>query len=236
MYPYEIIDELVPLCPGWHRNAGGKNLLSLVERAVNEYYSDVSWRFKDGSNEGKVPYLLTTNNNFEYTVEAANLSCGELEKTIDGTAYVLVPKVVRRVYVDVSRSITDYQIGLRRYGEEFEENGRWYIQVNVDSEPGSDGTPPVVRFLDNPDTTTNKYLIDIIVGCPKLTAETIPIPIANEFREGIIDFCQGTCQKRENGRGSELLLSFEETWKPRFRRFLQGAVSSRSNKTKVRLC
>lgn len=236
MYPYEIIDEIVPFCPGWHRNAGGKNLLRLVERAVNELYSDVSWRFKDNSNEGKVPYLLTTDNQFEYPIIAANLSCGDLEKTIDGTAYLLVPKVVRRVYMDVSRRLNDYNLGFRKYGEEFEEGGRWYIKINVDSEVGSAGTPPIVRFLDNPGTTTDKYLIDLIVGCPDLTAETIPIPIPKEFAEGVVDFCIGTCQKRENGRGSELLLGFEENWKPRFRRHLAGAASARSNKTNVRIC
>ncbi len=235
MYPYEIIDELVPFCPGWHRNAGHKNLLRLVARAVDEYYSDVSWRFKDGSNEGRVPYLLTTDNNFEYDVAAANLSCGNLEKTIDGTAYLLVAKLVRKVYIDVSNRVTDYNMGIL-YGEEFEENGRYYTDVVVDSEVGSAGTPPIVRFATNPGTTTNRFLIDIIVGCPELTSENIPIPIPSEFAEGIVDYCIGTCQKRENGRGSELLLSFEENWKPRFRRYLMGAATPRRNTTKPRTC
>lgn len=235
MYPYEIIDELVPFCPGWHRNAGNKNLLRLVGKAVEELYSDVSWRFKDGSNEGRVPYLLTTDTVFEYALTAANLSCGELEKTIDGTAYLLVPKTVRRVYIDVTDRLSEYGFN-RRYGSEFEENGKLYVKITVDSEVGSDGTPPIVRFLENPGTTTDKFLIDITVGCPKLTSENIPIPIPDEFSEGIIEYVHGTCQKRENGRGSEMLISFEEVWKPRFRRYLQGAASSRPTTTKPRLC
>jgi hypothetical protein len=236
MYPYEIIDEIVPFCPGWHRNAGGKSLLRLVERAVNGYYSDVSWRFKDNSNEGKVPHLLTTDNVFEYPIIAANLSCGEIEKTIDGVAYLLEPKKVQRVYMDVTRRVTDYRLGLGKYGEEFEESGRWYIKIPVDSEVGSAGTPPIVRFTENPGTSTDKYLIDLQVGCPNLSAETIPIPIPKEFEEGAVDYCIGTCQKRENGRIGELLLGFEEIWKPRFRRYLAGAASLRTNKTNVRLC
>lgn len=236
MYPYEIIDELVPWCPGWHRNAGVKNLLGVVEKAVNAYYSDVSWKFKEGSNEGRVPYLITTDNVFEYTIAAANLSCGDIEKTIDGVAYSLVPKLVKRVYMDISNSVNEYQIGLRQGGDFFEDNGRYYANVVVDTEPGSEGTPPIVRFLSNPDQSTTQYLIDLIVGCPSLSAETIPIPIPNEFREGLIDYCQGYCQKREGGRQSELLALFEEKWKPRFDRFMRCGASSNSTKTKVRVC
>lgn len=231
----EIITELVPHCPGWHRNAGPKNLLSVVGRAVNAYYSEVLWKFADGSNKGLSPYLITQDEVYQYVVSSANLSCGDIEKTINGTSYLLLPDKVQKVYVDSSQVLSS-EYGIRRINPgSFTIGGKTFVEIPVNSEPGSRDTPPIVRFTSNPGAYDDRYLIDVGVKPPELTSEAIPIPVPDQFIEGIIDYVQGYCQKRESGRESELLVLFEQKHKPAFKLWFEGVATQRAEANR-RLC
>lgn len=239
----QIIDKLVPFCPGWHRNAGHKNLLSVVQDAVDALYEDIPWVYRGTDNQGYPPYLITVAGTYRYEIIAANLSCGDMTVTIDGTEYLMQAKRVKRVFVDVTRGVIDYNrqwIG-RPYLADVSILGtrttRWLIaDVNVESLPGAEGVNPSITFLDDPGATTETYFVDVLVGPPELTSESIPIPIPRNFHNAVIDYVQGYCQERENGQSSNYTIRFMNEHKPRFERHFNTAASSRPKETPVRLC
>lgn len=239
----DIIDSVIPFTPGWSRSSGLKNLLKVLEKGLVSLYENIHHVYRGNDNNGFPPYLLTTAGVYEYDIKAANLSCGELDYTLNGTSFVFTARRVTKVFTDVTSGRNDYnhtwvgQPYLYAISPYATKTERLYVaNVTVDSVPGFKGTAPKVIFQEDPGTTTDKYFCEIELGPPSLLSESIELPIPIEFEEALEDFVIGYVQNRESGRESEKFNKFESHWKPKFSNLWGGATNVRPKETLLRTC
>jgi hypothetical protein len=241
-----LIDAVVPFCPGWNRASGKKNLLALAQKGLDELYSQVDsdsliWRGTD--NQGFPPYLLTTATTYRYDINAGNLSCGALTRTIGSASHTFIAERVRKVFVDVTNTRYDYNktwIGkpyLYSLNPYSTKQSRLYVcDVTVNSQPAMGDGPPYVEFMEDPGTETTRYFVEIVIRAPRLTAETIPIAASSRFEGALEDFIIGYVQKRESGRNNDMLTGFYNYWCPEFAGEMRAQASSDPDETLTRIC
>lgn len=238
-----IIDRVLPWCPGWSRSSGKKNLLKLAEQGLDELYAFDHRKmiYRGTDNEGFPPYLITTAGTYDYAVEAANLSCGAITKTISGTTHTFVARKVNKIFVDMTNQSTVYArtyLG-RKY---WNDMNPYTTQVTrllvadefVDSDPGYENTAPVVSFKEDPGTHTERYFIEFFVGPPRLLSENIQMPIMIKYERAIEDFIMGRVQQLESGRENDYLARWENKWIPEFQDDIASASSTEPDRTPPR--
>jgi hypothetical protein len=241
-----LIDRLEPWCSGWNRSTGKKNLLHVVQVAIDKLYSSDTDRFvyRGADNKGFPPYLKTAAGVYTYNVAAESLSCGNIVRTIGGASYTLVAKQVKRIFVDADRVNRDY----------FGYVGNSYPYINhpygvttqrvfvcdiaVTSQPGYEtvNQPPTITFPFDPGTELTKYFCEFTYGAPRLLSEAIPIPIPARFEDDIEEFVVGYCQGKESGRVTEKVQYFNEVVVPKFHDFMASGATIENNETQPRLC
>lgn len=240
-----VIDRIAPWCPGWARSSGKKNLLKIAEQGLDELFNfdHEKMVYRGTDNQGFPPYLITTAGTYDYDVSAANLSCGALTKTVSGTTHTFIARFVKKLFVDVTEMTTVYS---RTYfGKPYwmklnpytTQTTRLFVAEEVvDTEPGYENTVPRVSFKQDPGTHSDRYFIEIVIGPPRLTAETIQMPIPVRFEKAIEEYVIGTVQSRESGRVHDYLTRFEQKWVPEFQRELIGSASTAPDETPPRRC
>lgn len=242
-----LIDRLVPWCPGWNRSSGAKNLLSVVQVAIDKLYSDNGDRFiyRGTDNKGFPPYLITQAGTYRYNIIAANLSCGNITRTINGQSYTFIAKNIRRVFIDVTNTRADYfrsYIGQPYYYSYNSFNARdnriYVADIAVTSMPAFENanTPPYVEFQEDPGAETEKYFVEFTYAPPRLLSESIPLPVPAEYESEIEFFAQGYCQHKENGRMSEAEMYFENVVIPRFHDYMDQGATMNVAETQPRTC
>lgn len=240
-----IIDSVLPWCPGWEIQTGRKNLLKAAQSGLDEYYAvdDEHLIYRGTDNKGFPPYLLTTDETYRYNIEAANLSCGAITKTIGGSTVTMTAKKVVGVFVDVTTRRDDifqtyigrpYQYSLNPYTTSSTRIFRQDIKVN--SDPEFQSGAPYVEFLNNPGTTTEKFFVEFVIGPPVLYSLSIKIPLPRRFEEGLASYIMGYVQKRESGKSNDMLVEFYDYWQPEFHRELRSCASISDDFTPQRRC
>jgi hypothetical protein len=233
-----IIDRVVPWCPGWARSSGHKNLLKVLEQGLDKMFN---WDhdcmiYRGIDNQGFPPYLITVSGTYDYNVEAANLSCGAIIRNIGGTNYTLVARKVNKVFKDITNTSADesmwmgnpYRLNTSPYG--LSNIREWFVDYMVSSQPAYENTPPTVKFQADPGSTTEEFFIEFFIGCPRLTAETIRIPIPQEFEVELETYIIGFVQWRESGRPNDNISYFENTVIPRFRSIMGSCANTKSTR------
>jgi hypothetical protein len=241
----ELLDRLVArVGSGWTRSTGDRNLLSYIDMGQRELLNSLTARkkYRDGSNQGDPPFLLTTAGAYEYEVSAATLSCGEPTMDFGTGALAIRPKEVLSLFVDITSF--DYNSQMRFVGEPFlyseynpysTKTTRLYMQrVYVDSSPAYEEKGPRVIFLDDPGTTTDRYFIEFTWRPPKLVSEYIPLAIPEEYERALEDYVIGYVQSSEHGGISDLMTKFEQEWTPKFKAEYNKPARPRSTKVTLR--
>jgi len=233
---------------GWNRSgSSGRSILKLVEQGQDELFEAISerliWRGTD--NQGFPPYLYTTVDVYDYEIKAANLSCGALSKTINGTVYACLADKVIRVYVDITS--LDYDYNFRWIGEPIlyaelnpytTQTTRLIIrQIYVEATHRIDeNTNPRVMFVDNPGTTTAKYFIDFTWKPTRLTSEGVPLFVPTRFESALEDYAVGKIQEAENGGESPLITRFYNFWMTEYKKTMNQGARSHNSQVIPRLC
>lgn len=243
-----LIDRLEPWCSGWNRSTGKKNLLHVIQVALDKLYAlgdGDRFIYRSTDNKGFPPYLKTVAGTYRYNVEAANLSCGSLVKSIGGVNYNVIARTVKRIFIDASQTqcdyfnfpITAYPYIDNYYGVTTERIS--VCDIAVSSQPGyaDANQPPIVDFPFDPGTNDTKFFIDFTYGPPRLLSEAIPIPVPEDFIEEIEKFCIGYVQSRESGRlQNDNTQYFEEIVCPRFINRMNAGATLTTTETQIRLC
>jgi hypothetical protein len=241
-----IIDRVLPFCPGWQRSSGRKNLLKVLEQALDDAfdYDHDCMVYRGTDNQGFPPYLYTTAGVYDYSVSAAYLSCGAITRSIGGTDYTLTARKVRRVFIDttgMSPAYFDawtgspYRSILNPYC--YDNQTRIFIaDIRIQSQPSYENTSPTVKFQSDPGTHNDKYFIEFFVGPPRLPSENIEVPIPVSFEKDFESYIIGWVQFRENGKMNDSLVYFEEVFKPKFREEFGSAASIEEKHTPIRIC
>lgn len=217
-----LIDRIVPWCQGWSRSAGPKNLLKVVQVAVDKLYDYDGDRYvyRGTDNQGFPPYLKTVAGTYRYDITAANLSCGAITKTIAGATHTLAARKINRVFT------ASY-------------NGREQIEIIPGtSQVGYENadTPPYFEFMSDPGTYDDMYFVEFVTGAPRLLSESIPIPVPAIYETDIETFVIGYCQWRESGRPNDNITYFESKVIPKFRDMMAGGATIENNETQTRYC
>ena len=146
-----IIDRALPWCPGWERSSGRKNLLTVLQDALDELFAfdDDSMIYRGTDNQGFPPYLTTVAGTYDYQVTATNLSCGAIVRNIGGTDYSLTARKVNKVFIDttsVSPAYFDTWIGfpyrttMNPYCLDSTQSRIFIADVKISSQPGYENT------------------------------------------------------------------------------------------------
>lgn len=199
-----------------YARTGTNSVLGLIQKGQDRLFESNSpgliW--KDDSNKGLSPYLLTTTNVYEYQIIAANLSSGAIDTTINGTTYNLRAKRVIRVYTDSTDNIGS--------------------EIDVDSYPALESGIARLLFLENPGTSTTQYFIDFEFEPLRLISETIPLMVPELFEDAIFSYVIGRIQMDENGLYNDFMDRFENEWIPKFQDYMSKSknASAKINRTK----
>jgi hypothetical protein len=241
-----LIDRLIPRASGgWNRSTGNRSLLKLVEQAQDALYQSIQngrkWRGTD--NKGFPPYLITTAGVYRYEVAAANLSCDAITTKIGATDYPVTADEILGVYTD-SEYAQDYNrlysgptIEWAEINPYTNEEARMMVaRIPVEVSPAYESTNPYITFLEDPGTTTEKFMVDFTWRAPRLTAETVPLCVPIEFEKALEDFVIGTIQESESGGQSAILQRFYTFWISEFRRKMNRGTQARNVKPQIRLC
>jgi hypothetical protein len=217
-----LIDRIVPWCQGWSRSGGPKNLLKVVQIALDKLYDYDGDRYvyRGTDNQGYPPYLKTVAGQYRYDITAANLSCGPITKTIAGSTYTLVARKINRVFtaLNTSRELIEIVPGTSQVG---------YENAN---------TPPYFEFMTDPETYNDKFFIEFVTGAPRLLSENIPTPVPAIFESDIETFVIGYVQWRESGRPNDNVTYFENKVIPKFRDLMASGATIENNETQMRFC
>lgn len=242
-----LLDRIVPrVSGGWSRSTGNRSLIKMVERGQDMLLNTLGekrvWRGTD--NKGWPPYLKTVAGTYTYEVKAANLSSGSITMSLGGTSYDVLADTVRRVFIDITQGGYDDTIvwmgepalyaDLNPYSTATE---RLIIsKIAVEAMPALGSANPTVTFPFDPGTNNTKWLIDFYWRAPRLTSESIPLVVPDEFEDAIEDYVIAKIQESENGAMSNLMMRFEEFWKPEFSRKFKSSAKLDSNKVLLRPC
>lgn len=224
-----IISRVLPRCPGWSRSSGNKSLLKLLEQGVDELfeYDHDSMIYRGTDNNGLPPYLTTVAGTYDYSVVAANLSCGAITRVINGTTFTLVARKVKGVYVDESLStlVTEYP-----YQEDKYQRTNFNTAITtvvVASQPAYENTPPTLKFQYDPGSYSDRYFIEFYVGAPRMTSENIQIPMPERFEKYLEEYIY-LCA---NERVGEALQFLEDYVKPKFHASVGTAANTSRTST-----
>lgn len=244
-----LIDRLEPWCSGWNRSTGKKNLLHVIQVALDKLYTlgdGDRFIYRGTDNKGFPPYLKTIAGTYRYNVEAATLSCGAIVKNIGGVNYNLVARTVKRVFIDANQAGNDYFTSFASPSYPYIDNpyGTQTDRINVcditvSSQPGyaDANQPPVVDFPFDPGTNNTKFFIEFTYGPPRLLSESIPIPVPVDYIEEIEKYVIGYTQGRESGRlSNDMTQYFENVVCPRFIDMMNAGATIANNETQIRLC
>lgn len=232
-----IIDRVLPWAQGWNRDSGGKNLLKVMEQCLDTLYDfdHENMIYRGTDNDGFPPYLITTASTFRYDISAANLSCGEITRTIGGTTMTLVARKVKQVFIDVSNG--SILTGLQWLGAPFLYQDRMYVQpVRGNSQPGGEGTAPYFEFKEDPESTTDRYFVEFFIGPPRMLSQSIKAPIPYGFEPAVECYMRGYVKRLESGQSNDDERKFEEYWIPRWQDYWEGVANASDTQTQLRRC
>jgi len=219
-----LLDRLGKVCVGHTRS----ELRGFVQDGLDELTDcDAPYmRWIGTDNEGFPPYLITVAGTYRYQVIGANLSCGlaGLVKSIGGVDYAIRARRVISLFMDVS-------------ADDFDFRGRWlgapyqWVAVNpwtsqtdrlsvanlaVDQTPATEDEPATLTFKEDPGATTDKYFCLFAWEAPRLTSNSIPLPISKSFERALYDYVRGITSEDANADESIWTKRFYNYWKPRF--------------------
>jgi hypothetical protein len=236
-----LLDRLVPRCSsGWNRSTGLRPLIKEIERGQDMLINTLGERriWCGTDNKGWPPYLLTTSGTYTYEIKASNLSSGSITLSLAGSSYTVTADIVRRVFIDVSQGGYDSTVtwlaepalysDLNPYSNEIER--LWVSEVAISSFPAVGSANPTVTFPFNPGTTTTKFFVEFYWRAPRLTSESIPLVVPEEFERALEDFVIAYVQECENGAPSQLMERFEGYWKTQFKNKFAPAARTRTNR------
>ena len=244
-----LIDRVKPYAKGFSRT-GTKGILNLVQRGQDLLFNEESdyMRFIPTDNQGFPAYLQTTDGEYNYNINSTTLA-STLQKSIGGTNRTIRCKRVLKIFVDTS---TNYDFNRRWIGDPYvigynnpyrTSNDRIRVaDIPCRNEPALENTEALVRFPDNPGTTTDIYFCDFIWEPPRLTAETIPLVVPTLYEEAIEDYVLGTIEKYSNGKTGERLMRFftgdprtgEPSWIEKFQTEMDMGASIGNWKTELK--
>lgn len=241
-----IIDRCKPYCAGFERSTGKRNVLDLIQEAVDElweYDSPYMLYIESEDNQGWPPYLQTTAGIYTYKLIAANLDLAgaDLVKSVNSTDYTV--RAYRPIAVFTDATSVDYS--QRFVGQIYQYSSfnpystatsRTHVsKCMVDSGPAIENEPAWIRFKEDPGTSTAKYFCLFSYEHPRLSAETIPLLVPRYFYRGIEDYVIGRANQLSHGREDERLVRWEKKWLVQWRQKSAMGAQSRQADTRPRL-
>jgi hypothetical protein len=239
-----LIDKLKPYCSGFERSTGKRNILQLIQEAVDilfNYDSPYLYYIDAENNEGYPPYLLTTAGKYQYKLTNDYLSVDSLYKTVNGTNYGVRALRPLKVFRDSTR--LDYT--KRLIGQSYNwaslnpyttsTSKLYFSDVPVDSGEAIEDESAWVRFKDDPGTTTQKYFVLFTWEHPRLNSESIPLMVPRYFEKAIEDYVIGTAQLLAHGQFNDRLKRWESKWIPEWRYQSSTGAQSRQSSTRPRM-
>lgn len=239
-----LIDKLKPYCSGFERSTGKRNILQLIQDAI-----DILWNIDTPylhyidptDNRGWPPFLETVAGTYQYKLTNDNLSVDSLYKTVNGTNYGV--RALRPLKVFLDSTTIDY--GKRWIGQTYNyaalnpyttETSRLFVcDVPVDSGEAIEDESAWVRFRDDPGTTTNKFFALFTWEHPRLNSESIPLIIPRYFYLAIEDYVIGTTQLLAHGKWNDRLERWEKKWMNEWKYQTATGAQSRQSTTRPRM-
>lgn len=239
----DLISRIIPHANGWTR-VGNRSILKLIEQGQDELLDSLDERriFISTDNEGFPPYLHTTAGTYRYEITSANLSA-TLAVTIGGTSYSVRCKDIKRVFIDTS---VEYDYHHRWLGQPYiysyvnpyttTDERITVADVKVRSQPALENTTAYIDFMNDPDTTTDRYFCEFTWEAPRLTAETVPLILPTRFYRAMEDYALGRIQEYANGKTNEFMLRFNNYWVPEFREAQRRGATAASEFLPRQVC
>jgi hypothetical protein len=222
-----IISRALPRCPGWSRSSGNKSLLKLLEQGIDELFEfDHDCMIYRGSdNNGLPPFLITVAGNYDYSIVAASLSCGDITRSIGGVAFNLTARKVKGVFIETINSLPQYTQYRNPSERPCFDTG--ISEIVVSSQPAYDTTAPAIKFQFDPGSYSDRYYVEFYVGAPRLTSEAIQIPMPATFEKYLEEYMV-MCA---NEKVIDAINFMEDFMKPRFHVSMGTAANTNVTRT-----
>ncbi len=239
-----LIDRCSPFCQGWDRT-GTRSLATLAQEGQDEMLDyDANYMIWVGTgNKGFPPYLQTTTPTQRYAINSTTLA-ETLTKTIAGTSYTVRCRRVLRVFVDISQAgyghqrswLSEPYVWNFRSPYSLTDTRLYVANVPIRPEPALENTEASIDFIEDPGTTTDRYFCEFLWEAPRLTAETIPLVIPQDFERALEDYIIGKVEDFENGQISVRTQRFESYWLPKWKDKVTGGVQLTNNEVEPIFC
>lgn len=189
--------------PDWSRTKI-LDLLNIVQHMLCDHDCE-QMLFTCDNGDFPAPYLLTTSGTIEYQIVDANLSHPITWKGMPTTC-----RRVKDIFVKIEGPLNyDYGRRYRRESFRYSVPNPWYMlganRITFERVParmidGNELQAAKIIFPENPQTHTDKYLIEFWVNPIELSSESIQMSLnASEFFDVILDGVVGMIEQAEHG-------------------------------------
>jgi len=166
----EAIDIMERSAPGWNRE-GEKGLLAIYDQAQSILMLQENAQFQAYRSDGKLPYITTTDEGYEYTLNQATTG---LSVDIWRCAAILVQTPFSNQLFTILQNDYNSQPALQQPTRPLLFNGKEYFafhQINcIDAVRDSH---PILRFNENPGATTTDFYLLCYKKPTPITSENI---------------------------------------------------------------
>jgi len=191
-----VVDEIKLKAPGWARD-GSSAILQKLDQCQKFMFSKAcNQTVRIDGTTGKHPYLVTTENQYEY--ELADISM-----TIDG-----IPRTIRmaralEIYIP-NGAVSEYQTlmldplrpGFEGVGEVRPDR----IILNCTLIPATESNKAKVVFSTNPGSYATRYRMKVLLEPLRLTEDTIPLMVEEQWEPDLIEGVLALIERADYGR------------------------------------
>lgn len=200
-----VVSEIKFKAPNWSRDGSDTAILNFVQRAQDFLFTKPH-QFSVYMDEatGNFPYLATTAGTLRYEIPDTTREVynSATEEMMDATIRIAS---VKEIFAD-NASVSDYN----RYGtgNMFDSGIKRVrgerINYRFTCRPATEGTSCIVFFVTDPGTTTAKYRLDALIQPLRLTADTVPLMIPEEWEYVLVEGALGYIEYHDVGRSDRL--------------------------------
>lgn len=192
-----------------------------------------------GDDNFPIPILQTTTGSLEYEVVAGNFADSDGDAvTFTVDEKTVIPRRVKNVFIQAS-STAGSDFNRRFYLDSFSWSGindnwsrriyqvsYWKVPCHLFDKTNDRG--PVIQFVEDPGTTTDKYYVEFYFEPPELTSESVTLMVdASKWEQALIDGVVGRIEKVKNGR-SEMYDRFMTYWRFAYMRSMNLNIEHRT--------
>lgn len=208
MSTFSLLDEMRLKAPAWNRE-GNPSLASMLDRAQRQFFKKPCNRnmFIDRVT-GDYPFLETTEAKLDYDIPNLTIKLGGINRTI---RWQKIHEIVVRNSTLQDYNLLEKTSIIRRDGID----KKALIVIDGSALEATQVDKAIFVFADDPGTELTRYRIRGIIEPLRITNDTIPLMVDEEWEQALLDGALGYIEYYDYGR-SDRMQTFQDHWLPKY--------------------